>query len=171
MKLESVQQAPSEKYQLTISNFLGTWSSLFILLLNLRTLPTYLVRLQVHLRTVLWKTFRANRNNVRGETKERELPRRGQVLTLKWLSTSKRTIYRRFVTMTNYGIIPPSTIKSSSSTQDVSGVALRWSWGWKVGISMWNERKIRTTWGRFVASDTHNLSEMTIRISLHEFPH
>lgn len=123
------------------------------------------------IRTVLWKTFRANRNNVRGETKERELPRRGQVLTLKWLSTSKRTIYRRFVTMTNYGIIPPSTIKSSSSTQDVSGVALRWSWGWKVGISMWNERKIRTTWGRFVASDTHNLSEMTIRISLHEFPH
>ena len=83
--------------------------------------------------------------------------------------------------MTNYGIIPPSTVKSSSSTQDdVSGAArcvgpARWKAG-----SMQKKPNIKTTLyinfitlfsGRIVMSDTQNMSGVTTMMFSDEFLH
>ena len=82
--------------------------------------------------------------------------------------------------MTNHGIIPPSKIKSSSSTQDdVSGAACVGPARLKAG-SMQNKRNINATLyinfitlfsGRIVMSDTQNVSGVTIMMFSDEFLH
>ena len=86
--------------------------------------------------------------------------------------------------MTNHGIIPPSKIKSSSSTQDdVSGAACVGPARLKAG-SMQNKRNINATFitnnttlfitlfsGRIVMSDTQNVSGVTIMMFSDEFLH
>ena len=123
MKLcASAQQSPSEKRnKLTISNFLGTWSGYPPLesahiaheVGLICTLHVIGWNIPCELKFTYW-----GRNG-----KNKEMVGQSRTLLSKDLPPLNYILCRRFVNMTNYNIVPQSTKRSSSSTQDVSGVA------------------------------------------------